>query len=79
MRVIGEIPHPSCKVTLFQWNGKYIIKLEQGFLEQTYKIEESDLMDENDLNRVLSKDFMQSALRRFHEMYLDLSKSLEEI
>lgn len=79
MRVIGEIPHNSCKITLFQWNGKYIIKIEQGFLEQSYKIDETELLDESDLNRIMNEDFMQSVLHRFHEMYLDLSKSLQKI
>ncbi|ELR68231.1 hypothetical protein C900_00646 [Fulvivirga imtechensis AK7] len=79
MRVIGEIPHPTCKVTLFQWNGKYIVKIEQGHLEQSYKIDETDIIDEGDINKILNDGFMRSVLRRFHEMHTDLVQSLERI
>lgn len=43
MRVIAELPHPDCKITLFHMNQKYIIKFEQGTLEQSYKLSELDL------------------------------------
>lgn len=79
MRVIGEIDHPSCKITLFQWNGKYIIKLEQGLLEQTYKVGETDITGENDIKRILNDTFMQAALKRFREMHLDLVQSMETL
>ena len=44
MRVINETAlTKDIKCTLFSWNGKYIIKLEKGNLEQTYKISEMDI------------------------------------
>ncbi|MBL6448672.1 hypothetical protein JMN32_20335 [Fulvivirga sp. 29W222] len=79
MRVIGEIPHTSCKITIFHWNGKYIVKIEQGLLEQSFKIDETEIIDPEDIKKVLSEDFMQSALKRFHDMHIDLTNSLESI
>lgn len=79
MRVIGEIPHASCKITIFHWNGKYIIKLEQGLLEQSYKIDETELIDPDDIKKVLNDDFMKSILKRFHDMHVDLMNSIETI
>jgi hypothetical protein len=32
MRIVGEIPHDVCKITLFSWNNRYLIKLELGFI-----------------------------------------------
>ena len=79
MRVIGEITHPSCKITIFQWNGKYIIKIEQGLLEQSYNIDETELSDVDDVKKLLNDDFMQAVLKRFRDMHVDLMNSLETI
>ena len=68
MRVIGEIPNPHCKITLFHWNNRYLIKVEQGPFEQTFKIQEYDLTSEDDIRLVVSETFIQSALERFESM-----------
>ena len=79
MRIIGEIAHPACKITLYSWNNRYIIKLEQGPLEQTFKIQEYDLSSESDINLVVSEDFIQSALRRFDEMGQSVQDAMAKI
>src|SRR4051812_23403732 len=49
MRVVGEIPHSDCKITIFHWNNRYLIKLERGPFEQTFKIQEYDLTSEEEV------------------------------
>lgn len=68
MRVVREISHPECKITIFSWNNRYLIKLEQGVLEQTYKIAEQDLTGEEDLQMLLDAEFLHQALQRFEDM-----------
>ena len=72
MRVVSEIPHPEAKITIFSWNGKYLIKLEKGPLEQTYKVSEMDVQDEEDIKKMLDVTFITKALERFSEMGRDL-------
>ena len=79
MRVVGEIPHPSCKITVFMWNGKYLIKLERGPIEQTFKVSEMDITGEDDIQSILNEEFMQKALSRFDEMEEALFKAMAEI
>ncbi|MBX2970239.1 MAG: hypothetical protein KF803_12785 [Cyclobacteriaceae bacterium] len=79
MRIIGEIPHPSCKITLFSWNNRYLIKLEQGLLEQTYKVDQFELTSEHDLLRIVSDDFIAHALRLFVEMEEALQKAQQAL
>jgi hypothetical protein len=74
MRVVREIPHPDIKITIFHWNNRYLIKLEAGAFEQTYKISEFDMASEEDVIKLLDDDFMAQALSRFNEM----AKSLAE-
>ncbi|NOT76918.1 MAG: hypothetical protein HOP08_18500 [Cyclobacteriaceae bacterium] len=79
MRVIGEIPHTHCKITLFHWNNRYLIKLEQGPFEQTYKIQEYDLTSEEDIKLVVSEEFIQSALQRFESMGQALHEAMGKV
>ncbi len=75
MRVIAELPHPDCKITLFQMNQKYIIKFEQGSLEQSYKLAELDLTGGgvNEVFQILDEEFIKTVTDRFKLMRGDFS------
>ena len=79
MRVIGEIPHPDCKITIFHWNSRYLIKLEQGPLEQTFKIQEFDLSSEDEIKLIVNEEFIQSSLKRFDAMGESLQQALRSL
>ena len=79
MRVIGEIPHPDSKITLFSWNNRYLIKLEQVLLEQTYKIDQFELTGEQDLQKIVNDEFINDALKGFSSMVKTLQRSLENL
>jgi hypothetical protein len=74
MRVVGEIAHPEIKITIFHWNNRYLIKLEAGPFEQTFKIEEYDLTSEEDVKKIVSEEFIRQSIVRFNEM----AKSLQD-
>ncbi len=74
MRVVGEIAHPEIKIMIFHWNNRYLIKLEAGPFEQTFKIEEYDLASEEEVKKIVNEEFIQQAIVRFNEM----AKSLQE-
>jgi hypothetical protein len=77
MRVVGEIPHSDCKITVFSWNNRYLIKLEQGLLEQTFKINEFDISGEPEVYRIVDEPFIKEAIRRFAEMSLSLREAMQ--
>ncbi|MES2837105.1 MAG: hypothetical protein V4667_06265 [Bacteroidota bacterium] len=70
MRVIGEINHPSCKISIFYMNQKYIVKVEKDTYEQTYKLSEFDYLikDVEDLKKLINEDFIQKCLNSFIKM-----------
>ncbi|MFM7859714.1 MAG: hypothetical protein ACKO96_49235 [Flammeovirgaceae bacterium] len=74
MRVVGEIPHPEIKITLFHWNNRYLIKLEAGMFEQTFKVSEFDVSSEENLKEIVSETFVTQAIDRFN----DMAKSLQQ-
>jgi hypothetical protein len=72
MRVIAELPHPVCKITIFSMNQKFIIKLEKGIYEQTYKVSEMDMTDGvNGVFKMLDDQFMNTVAERFQLMRSD--------
>lgn len=69
MRVLAELPHPDCKISIFGMNQKFIIKFEQGNLEQSYKIAESDVLDGvNGVFEILDEQFINQVLEAFASM-----------
>jgi len=80
MKVIAHIPKDDCHVTLFAWNSKYIIKIEQGMLEQTYKLSEMDVTGEADARSLTDNEvFMQSVRQRFVEMASSFHAAIREL
>jgi hypothetical protein len=77
MRIIGEIPHPAVKITLFQWNNRYLIKLEAGLMEQTFKIPEWDVTGEQEVIRLVDETFLAEAISRFTQMEQSLRQTIE--
>ncbi|MDB5021367.1 MAG: hypothetical protein JWQ28_2494 [Pedobacter sp.] len=77
MRIIAELPHPECKISLFNMNQKYIIKFEQGTLEQSYKLSELDLTGggANEIFQILDEEFIATVVERFKAMRVDFSKA----
>ena len=72
MRIIAELPHPEFKITIMMMNQKFIIKLEQGSLEQIYKIPEMDLTDGvNSVFELMDEPFLKTVGERFLTMRSD--------
>jgi len=72
MRIIAELPHPEFKVSILSMNQKFIVKIEQGTLEQTFKIAEMDLTDGvNSVFEILDEEFLKTVAARFTTMRSD--------
>jgi len=78
MRVVAELPRPDCKITIFSMNMKYIVKFEQGVLEQTYKLSEVELLDgANSVFEILDEQFIATVVERFKIMALDFKAAYQ--
>lgn len=73
MRIVKDIPHPRFKITVFSWNEKYIIKIEDGHLEQVYKVDTLQISDLSEIDNMLSTPFLLKVLERFGAMSKDFS------
>lgn len=79
MRIIATIPHPKVKISVFQMNNKYLLKMEAGPYEQTYKIYEDEIQSMEQLHSLCNETFMNSVIARFEAMHADFENSLKLI
>jgi hypothetical protein len=76
MRIIAELPHPLFKISILAMNQKFIVKIEQGVLEQTFKISEMDLTDGvNSVFEILDEAFLKTVEERFTTMRADFKEA----
>lgn len=78
MRLVKDIPHERYKIQIFQYNDKYIVKIELGQFEQTYKIGQTDVDGLEEVERMVSQELLKNALARFVAMREDWSKAFNE-
>lgn len=79
MRVVKEFVKEDIRISIFSWNNKYLIKFEFGPMEQTFKIPEMDILDENDLNQFCEGEFFTVVVQRFKEMGESFQKQLQNL
>ena len=71
MRTVKEIPHERYKIQILNYNAKYILKIELGQFEQSFKIGESDIATLDELENMLTPELLSNCLKRFLEMRSD--------
>jgi len=77
MRIVANIPHPAFTVTVFQHNEKYLVKLEGGLMEQTYKFPKEAVDSLETLKRLLDDAFYDRSTAIHSEMFINLRAALE--
>lgn len=77
MRFIQDIPHPQFRIGLYAWNGKFIVKIDAGPYEQTYKVSEMDISSAEAVSAMLDALFLNRVAQRFLEMDTDWQATTE--
>jgi len=76
MRVVKEVTLGEIRVSIFSWNSKYIFKYELGPMEQTFKVSETEILEESELDGFLEGNFLEEVQERFKEMGESLLRKL---
>lgn len=79
MRILGSIPHPVFKISVFGWNEKYLVKLEAGLFEQTYKFNEADFASWELLVPFFDKELLTDAHATFKKMADDAMRAAKRM
>ena len=75
MRLIKTLFIEDIKITIFDFDLKYVIKFENYRLEQTFKLDKLEFNGLDDLERKINSDIIKSIKNRF----LDMSKDLKNL
>jgi len=69
MHIIGEIPHPKFKITIFKMNHRIALKIEDSGLEQWYKFRDGAFENGvSDLKEAVDEKFIEKAIIIFNYM-----------
>ena len=77
MRLVAQIPHHSCRISILSWNGKFFLKFEMGQMEQTFKASEIDTGDLESFKAKISTQFIDHVLSSFQQLDQEFSLILE--
>lgn len=78
MRYIKDIPHNSYKISIYQWNGKFIVKFEAGGMyEQIYKVDDTDVSTVEEIETLVDDELIQSISGRFAGMHADFNLAMK--
>ena len=74
MRLIKEIPHTRYLIQVHEYNSKYLLKITLDSYEQIFKFDIDSGLQLDDLDDLLSEDFLANCLTRFISMRADSLK-----
>jgi hypothetical protein len=77
MHFIKEIPNDSMRISLFEWNSKYILKFETPHMEQSYKYSVMDFSSQKEIEELASSSsFQKFVIETFQSMYAETAKHI---
>lgn len=69
MRIVGDIAHPNCKITIFKTTSRFSVKFEQGVFEQTYKFRTGEIINNlHDVKTIITPEFIEQVVQQFDAM-----------
>ena len=72
MRIVSDFYREDLKISIFDFDLKYVIKFEFRGLEQTFKVDKLEFKDIKELENKLDKKFLKVIRNRFESMSDDL-------
>ena len=72
MRIVSNLFKDDIKISIFDYDLKYVIKFEFNRLEQTYKVDKFEYRNLSELEKKINNHFLKNIKKRFHKMSIDL-------
>ena len=70
MRIAGYIEHPQLKITIFEMENRYALKIESEAYAQTYKLRKGDTISSvDDVRRFAGQVFLKKSLDILDDMH----------
>ena len=72
MRIVSNLFKDDIKISIFDYDLKYVIKFEYNRLEQTYKVDKFEYRNLSELEKKINNHFLENIKKRFSKMSIDL-------
>ena len=79
MRTVTKIDHPKLDISIFLRENKYIVKIVLDQYEQVYRLSANDVTGMEDMEKLVSEEFLKKVWMRFVEMSKDFSGAFKAI
>ena len=73
MRVVANFFRDDIKISIFDFDLKFVIKFESRGLEQTFKVDKLEYKDLNELENKINQKFLDAVNKTFSQMSKDLN------
>jgi len=77
MRIIDTIAHPHLRISVFEINDKYLVKVEGGPMEQVFKWDKSRVPSLEMVKQLTDEIFLTEAYQRFNNMFESMQNTLD--
>ncbi len=79
MKTVTKIDHPKLDVSIFLRENKYIVKIVLDQYEQVFRLRQADVMGMEDMENLVSKEFLDKVYMRFVDMSKDFGEAFRKI
>ncbi|MCB9196835.1 MAG: hypothetical protein H6600_00105 [Flavobacteriales bacterium] len=79
MRTVTKIDHPKLDISIYLRENKYIVKIVLDQYEQVYRLRASDVTGMDDMEKMISQEFLEKVWMRFVEMGKDFNDAFKKI
>jgi hypothetical protein len=78
MRTVTKIDHPKLDISIFLRENKYIVKIVLDQYEQIYRLNQMDVAGMDDMEKLVSEEFLQKVWMRFVDMSKDFKDAFQQ-
>lgn len=79
MRTVSKIPHPKLDISIFLRENKYIVKIVLDQYEQIYRLNAPDVTGMDEMEKLVSEEFLEKVWMRFVEMGKDFGDAFRKV
>ncbi len=79
MRTVSKIPHPKLDISIFLRENKYIVKIVLDQYEQVYRLNAPDVTGMEEMEKLVSEEFLEKVWMRFVEMGKDFGEAFRKV
>ncbi|MBN8684769.1 MAG: hypothetical protein J0L99_19110 [Chitinophagales bacterium] len=77
MRIIGTLPHPTLRISVFRNDGRSSIKFENEHYEQSFKLGSDDrFLDWKNIEQLVDAQMIQQVQETFQRMHRNRLESM---